>query len=479
MSSIYTSVDQLIGNTPLLELKNIEKQFGLRARLLAKLEYLNPAGSVKDRVALAMINDAEAAGKLRPGAVIIEPTSGNTGIGLAAVAAARGYRMMLVMPDTMSVERRLLAAAYGAELVLTPGAEGMKGAIAKAEELSKTMQNSFIPSQFENPSNPMAHYITTAPEIWEATEGKVDAFVAGVGTGGTLSGVAKYLKEPRRAVKAAVNSDFRLNNFVEDDRALRMTANQAEDIVDRLNAEEQYMVESSATQLFNNVKFKKEIDKANEDVHVSISQRMSKKKTLLIGCIVLVAYLIGFLPLVFRNLSTEKAVLCALAVTCGAVLILAVFGIVTLVMMRKKHLKAYDAFNAKMSEICVEIEDGLRDFSTYLSHACNVMRASSVLQTRESQSSKEQKILTYHAVRVSEKTKDAYELFSKYIDCNSVTVSDVEPYLYDYTVMRDYNFDMPYKESKKKIAFGQEDNMVVIPVDYVSSVILVREELYG
>ncbi len=290
---------------------------------------------------------------------------------------------------------------------------------------------------------------------------------------------AKYLKEPRRAVKAAVNSDFRINNFVEDDRALRMTVNQTEDIADRLNSEEQYMVESSATQLFNNTKFKKEIDKANEDVHTAISQRMSKKKTLLIGCAVLIAYLIGFLPLVFRNLSTEKAVLCALAVTGGAVLILAVFGIVTLVMMRKKHLKAYDAFNAKMSEICVEIEDGLRGFSTYLSHACNVMRASSVLQTRESQSSKEQKILTYHAVRVSEKTKDAYELFSKYIDCNSVTIADVEPYLYDYTVMREYNFDMPYKESKRKIAFAQEDNIVIIPVDYVSSVILVREELYG
>ncbi len=200
MSSIYTSVDQLIGNTPLLELKNIEKQFGLRARLLAKLEYLNPAGSVKDRVALAMINDAEAAGKLRPGAVIIEPTSGNTGIGLAAVAAARGYRMMLVMPDTMSVERRLLAAAYGAELVLTDGHLGMAGAIAKAEELSATLPNSFLAGQFVNPSNPQAHYDTTGPEIWRDTDGQVDAFVAGVGTGGTISGTGEYLKEKNPAL---------------------------------------------------------------------------------------------------------------------------------------------------------------------------------------------------------------------------------------------------------------------------------------
>lgn len=290
---------------------------------------------------------------------------------------------------------------------------------------------------------------------------------------------AKYLKEPRRAVKAAVNNEFRLNNRVEDDRALRMTGNQAEDIADRLHSEEQYMIESSATQLFNNTKFKKEIDEADEAVRNSISQRMSKKKTLLIGGIALAAYLIGFLPLLFRNLDTEKAILYALGITGASLAVLALVGIFKLIFMRKKHIKAYDNFNQKMSGICTEIEDGLRDFSTYLGHACNVMRASSVLQTKESQSSKEQRILTYHAIRVSEKTRDAYELFSKYIDCNSVTLMDVEPYIYDYTVMREYNFDMPYKESKRKIAFMQEDNIVTIPVDYVSSIILVREELYA
>ena len=194
MSKIYTSADQLIGKTPLLELANIEKKYDLKAKLLAKLEYFNPAGSVKDRIAKAMIDDAEAAGKLKPGSVIIEPTSGNTGIGLAAVAAARGYRIIIVMPETMSVERRQLMKAYGAELVLTEGAKGMKGAIEKAEELASEIQNSFIPGQFVNPANPKAHIATTGPEIYEDTDGKVDIFVAGVGTGGTVTGVGEYLK---------------------------------------------------------------------------------------------------------------------------------------------------------------------------------------------------------------------------------------------------------------------------------------------
>ncbi len=198
---IYTSVDQLIGGTPLLELTQLECHFGLRARLLAKLEYLNPAGSVKDRVALAMINDAESAGKLQPDSVIIEPTSGNTGIGLAAVAAARGYRLILVMPDTMSVERRKLATAYGAEVVLTEGARGMAGAIEKAEELARTLPHSFVAGQFVNPSNPAAHEATTGPEIWNDTDGAVDLFVAGVGTGGTITGVGRYLKEQKSAVR--------------------------------------------------------------------------------------------------------------------------------------------------------------------------------------------------------------------------------------------------------------------------------------
>ena len=200
MASIYTSVDQLIGNTPLLRLTNIEKQHGLNARLLAKLEYFNPAGSVKDRVAITMIRDAEACGKLQPDSVIIEPTSGNTGIGLAAVAAARGYRMILVMPDTMSVERRKLAAAYGAEVVLTEGALGMGGAITKAEELAATLPNSFLAGQFINPSNPEAHRATTGPEIWRDTDGNVDIFVAGVGTGGTITGTGEYLKSQNAAV---------------------------------------------------------------------------------------------------------------------------------------------------------------------------------------------------------------------------------------------------------------------------------------
>ena len=201
MTRIYTSADQLIGRTPLLELTRIEAAEGLKAKVLAKLEYFNPAGSVKDRIAKAMIDDAEAAGRLKPGATIIEPTSGNTGIGLAAVAAARGYRIIIVMPETMSVERRQLMKAYGAELVLTEGAKGMKGAIAKAEELAGQIENSFIPAQFDNPANPAAHLATTGPEIYEDTDGKVDIFVAGVGTGGTITGVGKYLKSKNPAIK--------------------------------------------------------------------------------------------------------------------------------------------------------------------------------------------------------------------------------------------------------------------------------------
>ena len=200
MSRIYTSADQLIGHTPLLELSNIEKSLGLKARILAKLEYFNPAGSVKDRIALAMIDDAEKKGLLKPGATIIEPTSGNTGIGLCSVAAARGYRTIIVMPDTMSVERRQLMKAYGAELVLTPGAQGMKGAIAKADELAKEIPGAFIPGQFVNPANPAAHLATTGPEIWQDTDGVVDAFVAGVGTGGTITGVGAYLKSQNPSV---------------------------------------------------------------------------------------------------------------------------------------------------------------------------------------------------------------------------------------------------------------------------------------
>ena len=201
MSRIYSSADQLIGNTPLLEIKNIEREEGLKATVLVKLEYFNPAGSVKDRVAKAMIDDAEAKGLLKPGSVIIEPTSGNTGIGLASVAAARGYRIIIVMPETMSVERRQLMKAYGAELVLSEGSKGMKGAIAKADELAQEIPGAFIPGQFVNPANPAAHRATTGPEIWRDTDGQVDIFVAGVGTGGTVSGVGEYLKEQNPAVR--------------------------------------------------------------------------------------------------------------------------------------------------------------------------------------------------------------------------------------------------------------------------------------
>ena len=201
MARIYTSADQLIGGTPLLELTHLETRLGLNAKVLAKLEYRNPAGSVKDRIAKAMIDQAEAEGKLKPGSVIIEPTSGNTGIGLASVAAARGYRTIIVMPETMSVERRQLMKAYGAELVLTEGAKGMKGAIAKAEALAQEIPDSFLPGQFENPANPRAHYETTGPEIWADTDGQVDLFVAGVGTGGTITGAGRYLKERKPQVQ--------------------------------------------------------------------------------------------------------------------------------------------------------------------------------------------------------------------------------------------------------------------------------------
>lgn len=203
MKNIYTSADQMIGNTPLLELRHIQEQLGLKAHILAKLEYFNPAGSVKDRIAKAMIDEAEASGKLKKSSVIIEPTSGNTGIGLASVAAARGYRIIITMPETMSIERRQLMKAYGAELVLTEGAKGMKGAIAKAEELANTIPNSFIPGQFVNPANPKAHYEHTGPEIWQDMDGKLDIFVAGVGTGGTVTGVGRYLKEKNPAIKIA------------------------------------------------------------------------------------------------------------------------------------------------------------------------------------------------------------------------------------------------------------------------------------
>lgn len=208
MAKIYTAADQLVGHTPLLELTHIEKKYQLGARVLAKLEYFNPAGSVKDRIAKQMLDDAEAAGILKPDSVIIEPTSGNTGIGLASVAAARGYRIIIVMPETMSIERRKLMKAYGAELVLTEGAKGMSGAIAKAKELAEEIPGSFIPGQFENPSNPKAHRLGTGPEIWEDTEGKVDLFVAGVGTGGTITGVGEYLKEKNPAIRiVAVEPD--------------------------------------------------------------------------------------------------------------------------------------------------------------------------------------------------------------------------------------------------------------------------------
>lgn len=201
MANIYTSADQLIGKTPLLELTNIEKKFGLKAKILAKLEYLNPAGSVKDRIAKAMIDAAEASGELKPDSVIIEPTSGNTGIGLASVAAARGYRIIIVMPETMSVERRQLMKAYGAELVLTEGAKGMKGAIARADELAREIPNAFVTGQFVNPANPKAHFETTGPEIWEDTDGRVDYFVAGVGTGGTITGTGRFLKSKNPDVR--------------------------------------------------------------------------------------------------------------------------------------------------------------------------------------------------------------------------------------------------------------------------------------
>ena len=201
MSKIYTSVDQLIGHTPLLELTHLEKEFNLQAKIYAKLEYFNPAGSVKDRIAKNMIDEAEKSGALKPGATIIEPTSGNTGIGLASVAAARGYKIIIVMPETMSVERRQIMKGYGAELVLTEGAKGMKGAIAKADELAKTIPNSWIAGQFVNPSNPAAHIATTGPEIWEDTDGKVDYFIAGVGTGGTITGVGEYLKSKNPEIK--------------------------------------------------------------------------------------------------------------------------------------------------------------------------------------------------------------------------------------------------------------------------------------
>lgn len=201
MANIYTSADQLIGKTPLLELTNIEKKFGLKAKILAKLEYLNPAGSVKDRIAKAMIDAAEASGQLKPDSVIIEPTSGNTGIGLASVAAARGYRIIIVMPETMSVERRQLMKAYGAELVLTEGAKGMKGAIARADELAREIPNAFVTGQFVNPANPKAHFETTGPEIWEDTDGRIDYFVAGVGTGGTITGTGRFLKSKNPDVR--------------------------------------------------------------------------------------------------------------------------------------------------------------------------------------------------------------------------------------------------------------------------------------
>lgn len=201
MANIYTSADQLIGKTPLLELTNIEKKFGLKAKILAKLEYFNPAGSVKDRIAKAMIDAAEKSGQLKPDSVIIEPTSGNTGIGLASVAAARGYRIIIVMPETMSVERRQLMKAYGAELVLTEGAKGMKGAIAKADELAKEIPNAFVTGQFVNPANPKAHFETTGPEIWEDTDGQIDYFVAGVGTGGTITGTGQFLKSKKPDVR--------------------------------------------------------------------------------------------------------------------------------------------------------------------------------------------------------------------------------------------------------------------------------------